>query len=192
MSSAPSRVRIHGSHRRPAAWVLCLVLLLVGCTTHQAASAGHPDGPQSSTTHQRSANPSSGHSPASTKALADRYLAIALPANRQLDDEVDSYTDNERDNLSVAEADLRKEVATEQWFDRNLRKIGFPPRLASIAAALVGANNQRIALTRRQSRARTLGELTAFDKRHKGADAAVEVQVRQLRKELGLPPPATS
>ncbi|HET9897839.1 MAG TPA: hypothetical protein VFQ44_23155 [Streptosporangiaceae bacterium] len=119
-------------------------------------------------------------------------MAIATPANRQLDEEVDSYEDNEHDNLAVAKADLRKETATEQWFDEQLLKITFPPSIAAVAAALVGANNQRIALTRRQSRAATLAELVAFDKRHKDADAAVEVQVKYIRAMLGLPPPETS
>lgn len=169
MASGRRYLRFHYSLRRPAGWLLCLALLAAGCTAHHS----QPSGP-------------------ATKALARQYLAIAVPANRQLDDEVDSYGDNEHDNLSIAEADLRKEVATEQRFDQQLLKISFPTPIAAIAAALVGANNQRIALTMRQSRVATLAELATFDHRHKAADAAVELQVRYIRKDLSLPPPDTS
>lgn len=130
----------------------------------------------------------SGHS---AKGPAARYLAIALPADRQLDDDVDSYAGSEHDNLPAAESDLRKEAATELAFDEDLLRIAFPVRIAATATALVAANNQRIALIRRQARAATIADLVALDKGHKAADAAVEVQVRQIREELGLPPPDT-
>ena len=165
MASAASRLTFHGSPRRAAACYLGLALLLASCA-----------GPHAS----------------ATKGPAARYLAIATPANKQLDDEVDSYRDHEHDNLAIAKADLRREVATERRFDEQLRQIAFPPGVAGIAQALVAANNRRIALTRRQSQAGTLAELVAFDQRHKGADAAVEAQVRAIRKRLGLPPPDTS
>lgn len=171
MASARRRLRFHCSLRRPAAALLCAASLAAGCTAHHS----QPKAPATKTT-----------------TLARRYLAIAVPANRQLDDEVDSYADHEHDNLPIAEAELRKEIATERRFDQQLLKIPFPTPLAAIATALVGANNQRIALTTRQARAATLAELVAFDQRHKGADAAVEVQVRSIRKALGLPPPDTS
>lgn len=127
-----------------------------------------------------------------TKALAGAYMAIALPANRRLDNEVDSYEDHARDNLAIAEADLREEVATERWFDRRLLKISFPAAIAATAEALVRVNDQRIALTAKQAEAMTVSELLAFNARHRAADAAVEGQVRIIRKQLGLPPPDNS
>jgi hypothetical protein len=119
-------------------------------------------------------------------------MTIALPANHRLDKEVDSYNDHARRDLAVAEADLRQEAATERWFDRRLLKIAFRAPIAATARALVRVNNQRIALTTEQSRARTVSELLAFNARHRAADAAVEVQVRLIRKQLGLPPPENS
>lgn len=126
------------------------------------------------------------------KALAAAYVAIALPANHRLDKEVDSYTDHARDHLAVAEADLREEAATERRFDRQLLKIALPPAIAATAKALVRVNIYRIALTTEQARAKTVPELLAFNARHRAADAAVEAQVRLIRKQLGLPPPDNS
>ena len=127
-----------------------------------------------------------------TKALATAYMAIALPANHRLDKDVDSYNDHARNDLAIAEADLRQEAATERWFDQRLLKIAFPSAIAAIARALVRVNNQRIALTTEQARATTISKLLAFNARHRAADAAVEVQVRIIRKQLGLPPPGNS
>lgn len=148
--------------------VLATVLTSAGCAAH-ARSGG--DG---------------------KKALGAAYMAIALPANRRLDREVDSYKNHARDDLAIAEADLRGEAATERWFDRRLLKIAFPSAIAATARALVRVNDQRIALTTEQARAMTTSELLAFNARHRAADAAVEVQVRIIRRQLGLPPPDNS
>jgi hypothetical protein len=94
--------------------------------------------------------------------------------------------------VAQATADLRAEVATERRFDRQLAAIGFPPAIAAIAAALIGANHARVHLTLREARSTTAAGLRTFKRRHAAADAAVEVQVKALRKALGLPPPATS
>jgi hypothetical protein len=139
-------------------------------------------------------------SPASTRptrsarirALAARYLAIARPANRRLDVEVDGFKDHRRDGLAKASADLRAEAATERHFDRQLARIRFPAAIEAIARALTRANRSRIALTRREARSASLAELNTFTRRHKAADAAVETPVKELRKALGLPPPETS
>ena len=151
---------------------MCLVLVTAlasaGCAAHADSSADR------------------------TKALASAYMAIALPANHRLDKEVDSYNDHARQDLAVAEADLRKEAATERWFDRRLLTIAFPAAIAATARALVRVNGKRIALTTEQARAMTIPELLAFNARHRAADAAVEVQVRLIRRQLGLPPPDNS
>src|SRR5215472_14810496 len=84
--------------------VLAAALALAGCAAHASSSA----------------------SGSGTNALAAAYMAIALPANHRLETEVDSYNDHARDDLAVAEADLRQEVATERWFDQRLLKIAFP------------------------------------------------------------------
>jgi hypothetical protein len=125
-------------------------------------------------------------------ALAHRYLAIANPANHRLEVVNDGYNANERDNLAAATLDLRAEVATETLFDRQLAEIPFPPRIAAIARALIQANQQRGALTARQARSTSLAQLRSFDQRHRASDAAVEVEVRLIRRALHLPPPSTS
>lgn len=134
----------------------------------------------------------SSSSDSGTKALASAYMAIALPANHRLDREVDSYNDHARSDLAIAEADLRQEAATERWFDQRLLEIAFPPAIAGTARALVRVNDRRIALTTEQARATTISKLLTFNARHRAADAAVEVQVRIIRKQLGLPPPDNS
>jgi hypothetical protein len=151
--------------------VLVAALALAGCAAHAPDSASGGSG---------------------TRALAAAYMAIALPANHRLDRAVNSFNVHARDDLAVAEADLRQEAATERWFDERLLKIAFPSAIAATARALVRANDQRIKLTTEQARAMTISKLLAFDVRHRAADAAVEVQVRIIRRQLGLPPPENS
>lgn len=124
--------------------------------------------------------------------FAAAYMAIALPANHRLDKEVASYNDHAHHDLAGAEAALRAEAATERWFDRRLLAIAFPPAVEATARALVRVNNLRIALTSNQARTRTIAELVAYGARHRAADAAVEVKVRIIREQLGLPPPENS
>jgi hypothetical protein len=130
--------------------------------------------------------------PAEVHAMAARYLAIARPANRLLDKEIDGYGDHEWDDLARAQADLRAEAATERRFDAQLLAIRFPSQIALTARSLVRVNQHRIELTERQARAGSLPRMRSFDRQHKAADAALEAQVRMIRVDLGLPPPSTS
>jgi hypothetical protein len=123
---------------------------------------------------------------------AARYLAVATAANHRLEIANDAYKKDELGNLAAARADLRSEVATETSFDEQLARIPLPLSIASIARALILANEQRGTLTARQARSASLAQLRSFDARHMAKDAAVEVQVRLLRKALQLPPPTTS
>ncbi len=122
---------------------------------------------------------------------AARYLGIADAANHKLEVANDGYKKNERDNLAAAESDLRAEVAVESRFDKQLAEIPFPLSMASIVRALILANQQRGALAARQARSASLTRLRSFDSRHQATDAAVEVQVKLIRKALHLPPPST-
>lgn len=127
------------------------------------------------------------------RALASRYLAIARPANHRLEHEVDGFAEHRRRrDLTAATADLRAEAATERWFDRRLAAIAFPAAIAVIARALIGANEHRIALTEQEALSATIGSLRSFTAGHRAADAAVEAQVRLIRRALGLPPPSES
>jgi hypothetical protein len=124
-------------------------------------------------------------------SLASRYLAIASPANHRLDVEVDGYTDAQHDNLAEARSDLRAEVATEQWFDMHLAEIRFPPYIAVIARSLIQINQQRAAMTTLQARSTSLAQMRSFNREHAAADAAVEDEVKAIRRALNLPPPDT-
>jgi hypothetical protein len=126
------------------------------------------------------------------RALARRYLAIAVPANDRLDAEVTGFTRHERDDLAAAERDLRAEAATERWFDQRLAQIPFPPGIAVTAGALVRVNESRATLTGQQAQSASVTGLRSFADGHKAADAAVEAEVRVIRQALGLPPPSDS
>ena len=61
-----------------------------------------------------------------------------------------------------------------------------------LAWELIRANQSRIALTRREARSESIAQLRSFARRHRAANAAVEMRVKALRKALHLPPPSTS
>jgi uncharacterized protein involved in outer membrane biogenesis len=126
------------------------------------------------------------------RVLAAEYLAIARPANRRLDVEENRYTANAHRNLAAAEAALRAQAATERGFDAQLLAIRFPAPIAASARVLVRANQSRIDFTELQARSTSIPELLTFLAGHRAVDAAVEVQVRLIRRQLGLPPPETS
>jgi hypothetical protein len=130
--------------------------------------------------------------PRALSPAAARYLSLATAANHRLEVANDAYKKDALTSLAAAKADLRSEVATETSFDEQLARIKFPLSDAFIVRALIIANQRRGALTARQARSTSLAQLRSFDARHGAADAAVEVQVRLLRRELHLPPPATS
>ncbi len=148
----------------------CLMFVVAGCASGQA-----PHRP-----------------PRDTKALARAYLAIAEPANHRLDVEVDAYDDAAHHNLAAAAAALRAQAATERQFDRELARIGFPPRPAATARALIRVNEIRARLAEHEAKAASIPALLTFTGAHKMADAQVEAQVRMIRSQLGLPPPDAS
>ncbi|HEY7147238.1 MAG TPA: hypothetical protein VH637_23575 [Streptosporangiaceae bacterium] len=164
-----------------------LLILIAGCAGGgPAAPSRSPDTPAAA--GQR---PAAGPSP-QLKTLAKRYMAIAVPANRRLDTANDGFEDHARDDLAAARSDLRAEVATERRFDRQLARIPFPPPIAAMAQALIKANQSRITMTDLQASSASLAELRSFSRSHRAADAAVEDQVRRIRRALHLPPPSDS
>jgi hypothetical protein len=168
----------------------CLAVLGAGCASSGTASPANSV--QAGTDTPAAGASVTALSPAVRTALAAKYLAVAQPANRSLDTENDGYQDAEHDNLAAARTDLLDETATEARFDAQLLAIRFPAVVEQQVQALVAANKARIQLTRRQAGATTLAALRAFDRQHQASDAAVEAPVRQIRRLLGLPPPATS
>ena len=176
------------------------VLLAAGC------ASGQPPGPavRSTTTVPAAAATPAPASiiPASTapaalsaagrRALAARYLAIAQPANHQLDHDFDGLKDHEGDNLAAAEADLRAAAATERRFDRQLIAITFPPPTEPIVRLLYTANQARAALSMTAAATTSLRQLRGYQTRLDAANEPVEEAVRVIRSQLGLPPPDTS
>ena len=164
------------------------VVLAAGCGSSPEPPAHKPPA------HQTPAAAST----AGLRALAARYLAIALPANRQLDHDFDGLKDHEGDdkdnqggNLAAAQADLRAAAATERRFDRQLIAITFPPRTEPFVRLLYGANQARATLTRTAAAATSLRQLRGFQSRLDAANEPVEDAVRVIRGQLGLPPPDT-
>jgi hypothetical protein len=128
----------------------------------------------------------------SLAAYGREYLAIASPSDKVLDPEEDGYADNEMHNLAAAEADLRAQVATEKQFDTQLAAIRFPAAIEATARALIKANEGRFRITERQARSRTLARLRSMDAMREAGNAAVEVQVARIRRQLHLPPESSS
>jgi hypothetical protein len=124
---------------------------------------------------------------------SDKYLAIAQPANRELDHEFDGFGDHVKDGqLAAAQADLRAVAATERRFDRQLIALSFPPRTEPIVRLLYRVNQARAALTSVAAGAMSVSELRGYQRRLAAANEPVEDAVRVIRDQLDLPPPDTS
>ena len=123
--------------------LLGTALLAAGC-----ASSGPPA--RSPASHSSASQSTASHSPAARgtatttaelTAMAARYLAIARPANRELDHEFDGFDDHLKDgDLAAARADLRAAVVTERRFDRQLIALSFPPRTEPFVRLLYRVN----------------------------------------------------
>jgi hypothetical protein len=119
--------------------------------------------------------------------LADRYLAIAGPADRQLAAEEKSFLASERGNLIAAESDLLAEVTTIQSFDKHLAAIPFPAAITTTVHALILDDRRRVSLIARQARTASLKRLQSFDRRVQAANAAVAAEANLLSKALNAP-----
>lgn len=157
-------------------------------------AAGCGRGPEPPVKQRAAVPPTAG-----LRALATRYLAIALPANRELDHDFDGLMDHEGDNkeneggdLAAAQADLRAAAATERRFDRQLTAITFSPRTEPFVRLLYRVNQARAELTTTAAGAVSLRQLRGYQSRLDAANEPVEDAVRVIRGQLGLPPPDTS
>jgi hypothetical protein len=118
-----------------------------------------------------------------------QYLKIADAGNDALEEAFDALEGKDANNLSAAQADLRDAAATERLFDRRLDAIDFPAEIEATADALVKVNEARAALTTRAATAPTITALRDYEKQLDAANEPVEVQVKLIRTQLGLPPP---
>jgi len=165
--------------------LLGTALLAVGC-----ASSGPPA--QSPASHRPAARGTAATT-AELTAMAARYMAIARPANRELDHEFDGFDDHIKDgDLAAARANLRTAVVTEHRFDRQLIALSFPPRTEPFVRLLYRVNQARAELTSAAAGVTSLRELSGYQRRLDAANEPVEDAVRVIRAQLGLPPPDTS
>ena len=154
------------------------VLLAAGCADAAASSAApHRAAP----------------SRAGLRATGAAYLAIAQPANRELDHEFDGFGDHMKDGeLAAARADLRAVATTERRFDRQLIAIAFPPRTEPLVRVLYRVNQARARLTSTAAATTSLPGLRGYQRQLDAANEPVEDAVRVIRDQLDLPPPDTS
>ena len=124
--------------------------------------------------------------------LATQYLRIAEPANRRLEVDFDALAGPDSNRLARALGDLRDAASTERMFDRDLLRLSLPPAVEATARDLVRTNESRADLTSLLSATSSLEQLRRQEKSLSTANAAVEVYVRSVRHQLGLPAPQTS
>ena len=125
--------------------------------------------------------------------MAARHMAIARPANRELDHEFDGFDDHIKDGeLAAARADLRAAVVTERRFDRQLIALSFPPRTEPFVRLLYRVNQARAELTSTAAGVTSLRELRGYQWRLDATNEPVEDAVRVIHGQPGVPPPDTS
>jgi len=185
---------MRGRRNAAIAWAAALAVIIVLTTACSGARSTASAGSQSRSNQARVTRSPSQVIATGTarKALAARYLAIAVAGNRRLEIDFDGLAGRDRDSLARARADLRDAAATEHLFDRRLLAIVFPAGIERIARALVWLNESRAALTMRAASSATLAQLRSYQPRLSAANRPVEQAVRLIRSELGLPPPETS
>jgi hypothetical protein len=101
----------------------------------------------------------------------------------------DGLHGRDRNNLAAAELDLNDAAATEHLFDRRLRRIALPPAIEEVARALIRVNEARANLTTTAASATTIRQLRNQEPGVTAADEPVEQLVKNIRCQLGLPPP---
>lgn len=126
------------------------------------------------------------------RKVAAGYMAIARPANRRLEADLEGVEHRDRDHLAAAKADLRDAAATERLFDRQLLAMRLPSATEAVARLLVASNEVRARLTDKAAASTSLRQLRRYEHRLEEANQPVEQAVRTIRRQLGLPPPATS
>jgi hypothetical protein len=173
-------------HRSRPVAVAIAIVLCVGVTASAGAAS---TAARASTTAATGARMIAG---SKRRAAAARYLAIAKAGNRSLDHYFDRLEGTDRNRLARARADLHAIAATERLFDRRLSRIEFPVKAERIARSLRRINQKRAALTAAAARSSSLRELRDYERRLNAANRPVERAVRTIRRQLGLPPPATS
>ncbi len=129
---------------------------------------------------------------AQTSDVGAHYLVIARAGNRRLEIDFDQLQERDRNGLAASMADLRDAGATERLFDRRLLTIALKPPTEAIAYKLFYANDARASLTTLAARSTSLQQLRGYELQLAAANRPVEQWVREIRRQLGLPPPESS
>jgi hypothetical protein len=122
--------------------------------------------------------------------LAREVMAVVTPATQQLNAETAAYTASENSDITTADAALAAEVTSEHAFDTSLAAIAFPPAIAPVVKAVIRAEQTRARLTAEQAQSSSLPQLRSFNKRSGVATAAVQTEMKFLRKAVDSPPQA--
>ena len=122
--------------------------------------------------------------------LASQYTKITIPAIQQLNADVAAYTANERHDRAAAEAALRAEATSANAFDTSLAKFPFPSVVAPMARALIQAIHTRVKLTVEQAGSSSLARMRSFNERVNRAGAAIQTEMKLVRKALYTRPTA--
>jgi hypothetical protein len=130
----------------------------------------------------------SGQQCTTVQMLTSEYMAILTPTSQQQSTDVSAYTANERDNLAAAKAALAAEVTSERAFDTSMANFPFPPAVVPTATAMIQADQALAKLTAEQAGSPSLTRLRSFDHRVQVATAAVETEMKLLRKALAVLP----
>ncbi len=155
--------------------------------------------------------------PCTTQQMViSQYEAIVTPAGKQLNADMAAYRANDRRNLVGAEAALRAEAEAVQALDNSLAMVAFTPentakaralitnaastgtpvpsaaviftsQATPIADALVQADQALATLIAEQARSSSLRRLRSFNHRVQVASAAVQTDMKLLRKALATP-----
>jgi len=172
-----------------AALAAVVAAFAAGCGGAPAQTTGTPAQTTGAPPHSATSGLTVG---AQRKALATRYLAIAVAGNRRLEAEFGRLHKQDRVHLAAAHRDLREIAATERLFDRRLLGIPFPPATKRIAQFLYWVNEARASMTVAAASSPSLARLRAGERRLNEANKPVEQAVTIIRSQLGLPPPETS
>jgi len=155
--------------------------------------------------------------PCTTRQMVlSQYEGIVTPASKQLNADMAAYRANERHNLIGAEAALTAELETIEALDNSLATVVFTPQNSAralalitnaasnstpvpsaavlfpsqatgIADALVQANQALATLIAEQARSSSLRQLRSFNHRVQVASAAVQTDMKLLRKAIAAP-----
>ncbi len=122
--------------------------------------------------------------------LAGQYTKITTPAIQQLNADLAAYTANERHDLAAAESALMAQVTLAKALNKSLARFPFPTAVLPRAKALMQAIDARVKLTTEQARSSSLTQLRSFNGRVRVAGAAVQTEMKLVRKALDTRPTA--